>query len=67
MDRRSVESWFWEGRFKAQLLLDEVAILACLQLLDWTARQVRADKHGAMPEELEPLFERLQISAELWV
>jgi REP element-mobilizing transposase RayT len=38
-----------------------------LQLLDWTARQVRSDKRGAMPAELEPLFERLQISAELWV
>ncbi|MEI7698511.1 MAG: hypothetical protein WCK86_01840 [Planctomycetia bacterium] len=38
-----------------------------LQLLDWTARQLRADKRGAMPAELQPLFERLQISAELWV
>ncbi len=38
-----------------------------LQLLDWTARQVRSDKRGAMPAELVPLVERLQISAELWV
>ena len=38
-----------------------------LQLLDWTARQVRSDKRGAMQAELAPLFERLQISAELWV
>jgi hypothetical protein len=38
-----------------------------LQLLDWTARQVRSDKRGAMPADLAPLFERLQISAELWV
>ena len=34
-----------------------------LRLLDWTARQVRSDKRGTMPAELEPLFERLQISA----
>ena len=34
-----------------------------LQLLDWTARQVRSDKRGTMPAELEPLFELLQISA----
>ena len=38
-----------------------------LQLLDWTGRQIRSGKRGAMPEHLEPLFERLGISAELWV
>jgi hypothetical protein len=44
-----------------------VSVGEYLPLLDRTARQVRADKRGAMPAELEPLFERLQISAELWV
>ena len=38
-----------------------------LQLLDWTGRQIRAGKRGAMPENLKPLFERLGISTELWV
>ena len=38
-----------------------------LQLLDWTARQIRTGKRGATPAELAPVFERLQISAELWV
>ena len=38
-----------------------------LQLLDWTARQIRTDKRGSMPSDLEPIFERLGISAELWV
>ncbi len=38
-----------------------------LQLLDWTGRQIRSDKRGAMPKNLEPLFERLGISTELWV
>ena len=38
-----------------------------LQLLDWTGRQIRSDKRGAMPANLEPLFERLGISPELWV
>ena len=37
-----------------------------LQLLDWTGRQIRSDKRGAMPANLEPLFERLGISAEMW-
>jgi REP element-mobilizing transposase RayT len=38
-----------------------------LQLLDWTGRQIRSDKRGAMPANLEPLFERLGISTEMWV
>lgn len=38
-----------------------------MQLLDWTGRQIRSDKRGAMPTNLEPLFERLGISTELWV
>ena len=38
-----------------------------LQLLDWTGRQIRSDKRGAMPANLEPLFERLGISTEVWV
>lgn len=37
-----------------------------LILLDWTARQQRADKPGAMPKQFAPLFERLGISAEAW-
>ena len=38
-----------------------------LQLVDWTGRQIRSDKRGAMPANLEPLFERLGISTETWV
>ena len=38
-----------------------------LQLLDWTGRQIRTDQRGAMPQHLESTFERLGISAELWV
>jgi REP element-mobilizing transposase RayT len=38
-----------------------------MALLDWTARQVRTDKRGAMPVDLEPIMERLGVSAELWV
>jgi len=37
-----------------------------LELLDWTAREVRSDKRGSTPSTLEPLFERLQISGETW-
>ena len=37
-----------------------------LSLLDWTARQTRADKRGATRNEFAPLFDRLGISAEIW-
>ena len=36
-----------------------------LNLLDWTGRQLRTDKRGAIPEELSPILERLQIGGEL--
>jgi len=38
-----------------------------LQLLDWTGRQVRADKRGAIPAQLAPILERLQVSTSCWV
>jgi len=37
-----------------------------LELLDWTARELRADKRGATPECAAPIFERLGIDAEVW-
>jgi hypothetical protein len=38
-----------------------------LQLLDWTGRQVREDKSGAIPSDLAPVLERLQLSHESWL
>ena len=38
-----------------------------LELVDWTGRQVRRDKRGAIPSDLAPLLERLQLSRETWV
>ena len=37
-----------------------------LDLLDWTARQVRTGKRGATPRGLPQLFERLGISESVW-
>ncbi len=39
---------------------------AYVDLLDWTARQIRQDKRGSTPASLEPVFERLGISGEVW-
>jgi REP element-mobilizing transposase RayT len=38
-----------------------------LNLLDWTGRQLRADKRGAIPQDLAPILERLQIGGEGWM
>lgn len=42
-----------------------------LALLDWTGRQIRKTKHkgkrGSIPPQLDSIFDRLQISGELWV
>ena len=37
-----------------------------LELLDWTARELRADKRGATPASAAPIFKRLGIDAEVW-
>jgi hypothetical protein len=38
-----------------------------LQLLDWTGRQVRRDKRGAIPSTLAPILKRLRIASDTWV
>jgi hypothetical protein len=43
------------------------------ELLDWTGRAVRNDstarleKRGAIPADLAPIFDRLQLSRDTWV
>jgi hypothetical protein len=38
-----------------------------LKLLDWTGRQIRKDKVGAISADCAPVLERLDCSAETWV
>lgn len=38
-----------------------------LKILDWTGRQLRRDKRGAIPGDLAPILDRLGMSAEFWV
>ncbi len=38
-----------------------------LQLVDWTGRQIRRDKRGAIPSELAPILDRLQVDAGSWL
>jgi hypothetical protein len=38
-----------------------------LRLLDWTGRQIRRDKVGAIPNDCAPILDRLECSAESWL
>ena len=38
-----------------------------LELLDWTWRQLKPGKSGAIPKNAPPILERLNLSAELWL
>src|SRR4029077_14150279 len=38
-----------------------------LVLVEWTGRQLRQDKRGAIPANLAPIFERLHVSQEGWL
>ena len=38
-----------------------------LKILDWTGRQVRRDRRGAIPAEVAPILDRLGLSDESWI
>ena len=38
-----------------------------VMLLDWTGRELRADKRGAIPDHLAPIVERLGLDRSNWV
>lgn len=38
-----------------------------LELADWTGRQTRAGKRGAIPEHISPILESLEVNTESWV
>lgn len=42
-------------------------IIDYIELVDWTGRQMRADKRGAIDTALPPILARLGISADCWL
>lgn len=42
-------------------------LMQYLELLDWTGRQLGADRRGAIPDHLAPILKRLQVSEDHWV
>jgi hypothetical protein len=43
-----------------------MTVAGYVELLDWTARQVRGGKRGSTPASAKLIFERLGISGEVW-
>ena len=43
-----------------------MSVASYLELLDWTARELRSDKRSATPANAAPIFERLGIDANTW-
>jgi REP element-mobilizing transposase RayT len=43
-----------------------MSALEYLQLLDWTARQVRPDKPGSTPDDLPPILDRLRLEPKIF-
>ena len=44
-----------------------IAQAAYFELVDWTGRCIREDKRGSIPQNLPPIFERLNISEHEWL
>lgn len=43
------------------------SLIDYLELADWTGRAMRDNKTGSIPEQLEPILERLYIEPEVWL
>jgi hypothetical protein len=55
----------WDGSVSKKGTIDEST--DNLTLLDWTGRQMRADKRGAIPQDLASILERLHIGGAGWI
>lgn len=58
----------WLAQFGSERSpLPNVSERSYLELLDWTGRQIRADKPGHIPDSIAPLLTQLSIDTERWV
>ena len=44
-----------------------MSLLKYLQLLDWTGRQLRSNKRGSIPAEIQPVLSRVGIESDRWL
>jgi REP element-mobilizing transposase RayT len=56
-----------EGRRASDKGYLPITLEQFIELVDWTGREVRADKAGAIPAHLAPIFERLGLRSENWL
>jgi REP element-mobilizing transposase RayT len=54
-----------EGKSQGPFL--NITLEDYLKILDWTGRQVRLDKRGAIPQDLAPILERMAIETDQWL
>lgn len=45
----------------------EMTLDQFLTLLDWSGRQLRTDKRGAIPADLAPILQRLEVDVDFWL
>jgi hypothetical protein len=38
-----------------------------LRVLDWTGHQVRSDERGAIPKDVAPILDRLELAVDCWI
>jgi hypothetical protein len=55
------------GRRASNLGFLPLSLAEYLQLLDWTGRQIRHDKRGAIPADLAPILKRLHVVGDAWL
>ncbi len=67
LDRREQRLTSKTGRRASDRGFLSLSLDQYLKLLDWTGRQVRDGKRGAIPADLAPILERLQVSPNCWV
>ena len=54
------------GRRASEKGFLSISLCAYLELLDWTGRQLRSDKRGAIPSHLAPILRRLGLDSACW-
>jgi hypothetical protein len=67
---RNKDKWlapFYKGEGHKKCFYLNVSQEEYLSLLDWSGRTIKKGKSGAIPTNLLPIFDRLQLDRELWI